>query len=581
MPACCCPSSRRQAGRAGGSGRLADLPLVRLVEKRGPGLPAGAAAPRDGRRRSLAVFGDLGDGHRPPLHFRQRGSGFPGAGWRSLAPPGRAAAVAAVRASRPCPLPRRFDAENGGAPDPFRRFQLAEWPAGSRRARQPCAPTSTLASVGRRLHACFARCTSSPASGPWWDWAPALVATRTAALGRHAWRSPTNCCTTRTFNGSRTSNGTTRGERPPRSSSSATCRSWSAATAPTSGPISTRFAATPASGLHPDAFTPTARTGISRCIGGMCLPPSIDAWIRARAKRTAALFDGYRIDHVVGFYRTYRHPGRRQRAGVLAGGRDRPARAGRAGHERVSRRRRHGHRRGPRNRAGFRPRLAAPAGIPGYKVFRWEREWDTAGLNRFEDPQEYHATLGRNDRHSRHRDADGWWEATSFRSGPRCRDCRSLARRRPSLTAPECDAATRDLLLETLVASSSDLLILPVQDVFGWRDRINVPAHVSERIGRGGCPGLSTCSAPIPRRALGQKRWPAGCDSTSERRCRPTTTADSVDPVVLAFVRVSLPHRALPAGYGDQQWRRRPGARAKRDVRGCAAPRNRHAPAPP
>jgi 4-alpha-glucanotransferase len=38
----------------------------------------------------------------------------------------------------------------------------------------------------------------------------------------------------------------------------------------------------------------------------------------------------------------------------------------------------------------------------------------------------------------------------------------------------------RDVLLETLTASSSDLTLLPVQDIFGWRDRINVPATVNE-----------------------------------------------------------------------------------------------------
>jgi 4-alpha-glucanotransferase len=38
----------------------------------------------------------------------------------------------------------------------------------------------------------------------------------------------------------------------------------------------------------------------------------------------------------------------------------------------------------------------------------------------------------------------------------------------------------RDVLLEALFASGSDLLLLPVQDVFGWRDRINKPATVSD-----------------------------------------------------------------------------------------------------
>jgi 4-alpha-glucanotransferase len=36
----------------------------------------------------------------------------------------------------------------------------------------------------------------------------------------------------------------------------------------------------------------------------------------------------------------------------------------------------------------------------------------------------------------------------------------------------------REALLEALFASGSDLLILPIQDAFGWRDRINQPATV-------------------------------------------------------------------------------------------------------
>jgi 4-alpha-glucanotransferase len=33
----------------------------------------------------------------------------------------------------------------------------------------------------------------------------------------------------------------------------------------------------------------------------------------------------------------------------------------------------------------------------------------------------------------------------------------------------------RDVLVEALYASGSFLVLLPVQDVFGWSDRINVP----------------------------------------------------------------------------------------------------------
>ncbi|MGH9888401.1 MAG: 4-alpha-glucanotransferase, partial [bacterium] len=38
----------------------------------------------------------------------------------------------------------------------------------------------------------------------------------------------------------------------------------------------------------------------------------------------------------------------------------------------------------------------------------------------------------------------------------------------------------RDTLLEALFASQSNLLLIPIQDAFGWRDRINEPATVTD-----------------------------------------------------------------------------------------------------
>ena len=39
----------------------------------------------------------------------------------------------------------------------------------------------------------------------------------------------------------------------------------------------------------------------------------------------------------------------------------------------------------------------------------------------------------------------------------------------------------RDLVLQLLYASGSALLLIPVQDVFGWRERINVPGLVDDK----------------------------------------------------------------------------------------------------
>ena len=47
------------------------------------------------------------------------------------------------------------------------------------------------------------------------------------------------------------------------------------------------------------------------------------------------------------------------------------------------------------------------------------------------------------------------------------------------LQGDQYDSTIRDVLLESLFESGSDLLLNVVQDVFGWRDRINQPAFVT------------------------------------------------------------------------------------------------------
>ena len=106
----------------------------------------------------------------------------------------------------------------------------------------------------------------------------------------------------------------------------------------------------------------------------------------ARAPQRA-LFDGFRIDHLVGFYRTF----------VSGKGGDTcfvPA------DERAQLRQ--GERRGrhlSRQRCGviaedlgvvpeFVRQSLASMGVPGLKVMRWEREWDAEGRP-FKDPARY------------------------------------------------------------------------------------------------------------------------------------------------------------------------------------------------
>jgi 4-alpha-glucanotransferase len=72
-----------------------------------------------------------------------------------------------------------------------------------------------------------------------------------------------------------------------------------------------------------------------------------------------------------------------------------------------------------------------------------------------------------------------WWDAAPGEE-------RSAVATLGALRSAGCDPAspfcerTRDAILRTLFESGSAIVLLPIQDVFGWRDRINVPALISE-----------------------------------------------------------------------------------------------------
>jgi 4-alpha-glucanotransferase len=232
-------------------------------------------------------------------------------------------------------------------------------------------------------------------------------------------------------------------------------------------------------GAPPDAFSETGQDWGLPAYRWDVFEAEGDQWIRARARRNAALFDGYRVDHLVGFYRTYVIP--------AAGGEgdfspaDEPAQL--ALGERVMAAFLESGARVIAEDLGTVPAFVRESilrlGIAGYKVLRWEREWDAEGQP-FRDPEQYPstsvATTGTHDTET----LVEWWESAPDDERQLVSTIPFLERRQFSGTEAACDPATRDVLLELLVASTSDLLILPVQDVFGWRDRINVPGTVAE-----------------------------------------------------------------------------------------------------
>jgi 4-alpha-glucanotransferase len=237
-------------------------------------------------------------------------------------------------------------------------------------------------------------------------------------------------------------------------------------------------------GVPPDAFSETGQDwGLPVYRWDVLAERDFD-WLRDRAHRNADLFDGYRVDHLVGFYRTYYRPHDGGEARFVPEEQDAQLALG----ERVL-----GVFREPGSEIiaedlGVVPDFVraslARLSVAGYKVFRWEREWHGEGQP-FKDPVDYPpvsvATSGTHDTEP----MVIWWEdapreereaVLAIPSVRRLLTEEDLA----SVDAPGLPHVIHEALLETLFASGSNTLILPIGDIFGWRDRINQPATVGD-----------------------------------------------------------------------------------------------------
>src|SRR5438105_446287 len=238
-------------------------------------------------------------------------------------------------------------------------------------------------------------------------------------------------------------------------------------------------------GVPPDAFSETGQDwGLPVYRWDVLAQRDFD-WLRDRAHRNAELFDGYRVDHLVGFYRTYFRPHDGSAAQFIPGEQDAQLALGEGvldvfrepGSEIIA------------EDLGVVPDFVraslARLNVAGYKVFRLERHWHVEGQP-FKDPvTDYPAVSGATAGTHDTEPMVIWWEEASHEE-------RSAVLAIPSVRAlltPEDltaidDAglphAVREALLETLFASGSNRLILPIGDIFGWRDRINQPATVSD-----------------------------------------------------------------------------------------------------
>lgn len=207
------------------------------------------------------------------------------------------------------------------------------------------------------------------------------------------------------------------------------------------------------------------------------------SWLRDRARRHAALFEGYRVDHLVGFYRTYFRPHDGGVPEFTPADQDAQIALG----ERVLDVFREPGVDIIAEDLGLVPDFVreslARCGVPGYRVLRWEREWRRPG-HPFIDPARYPplsvATSGTHDTEP----LAVWWDTASQADRvaalaiPSVLELLGADGCARALAGSELLPPTRHALLDTLYTSGSDTVIVPIQDAFGWRDQINRPGTV-------------------------------------------------------------------------------------------------------
>jgi 4-alpha-glucanotransferase len=235
-------------------------------------------------------------------------------------------------------------------------------------------------------------------------------------------------------------------------------------------------------GVPPDAFSADGQDWSLPTYRWSAVAEAGFEWPRRRMRRFAALFDGCRVDHLVGLYRTYGRPA--DGGPPFFNPADEPTQlwqgevllgiVSSAGLACLA------------EDLGVVPDFVraslARLGVPGCKVLRWERAWTEPGQP-FLDPRSYPAVSAALT--STHDTATlaGWWDEAPLAD-------RAAACALPGVAeAVQAGAASpphgwsdalRDAWLALAYASGSNDVFVMIQDIFGWRDRINVPATVGD-----------------------------------------------------------------------------------------------------
>jgi isoamylase len=222
-------------------------------------------------------------------------------------------------------------------------------------------------------------------------------------------------------------------------------------------------------GTPPDEFSATGQDWGLPVYDWKVLEETDFAWLKARAMRAGALFSIYRVDHAIGFYRTYFRSKDGKSTGFTPADEATQLSLG----ERVMRLMTRWAEVVAEDLGTVPPFLRpslAKLGIAGYRVLRWEKDDDE-----YRDPATWPtASVCTNATHDTDMTAD-WYDALSPEERDKLSKIPSLAGLEP--TRP-FDSQTRDVFLRALYAAPSTLALMLFQDALGTRDRINTPGTV-------------------------------------------------------------------------------------------------------
>jgi isoamylase len=224
-------------------------------------------------------------------------------------------------------------------------------------------------------------------------------------------------------------------------------------------------------GAPPDELSPTGQDWGMPVYDWVALQRSDFAWLRARAARAGELFSLYRVDHVIGFYRTFFRSSDGHTTGFTP--RDEGAQV-RLGESILRLLRRFGE--VVAEDLGSAPEFLRPSleklGIPGYRVLRWEKDGD-----QYRDPASWPLlSVATNGTHDTETTAE-WYDQLSVERRTELLRLPGLSDLDPQLGF---DDRVRDVLLRTIYSAPSTLSVIPFQDAMGSRERINVPGTLDE-----------------------------------------------------------------------------------------------------